>query len=480
MKYTPPSGFNENIIYRSKIASNMQSTMEIESSEVNLVISQDHGWWQDRLAERFFPQSRAGQRVRLNIDEDDFPIDGGELQSLIDAMHVEVAAEGCDTVLELLAKQAERYQRKITEARTTDDVRCENPPPVLPGLSVLVLAVHHGGSRFEPNEYYDRLRDLMGYEESVDINSGPMAKASQAWAALEKWSCRLQMGRRGLFEVRVLGGMRFIGVPMRQALLSPKDEDALEEIFAVSGLEPNRELGNGAALRMAKSASLRARARKVLAEYPSTRASQELVDDVIDVYESWDGEGLVVADTSIVRRPIRLRFQNRFPVFDNLAATCVFGSYGRPERTSESPGIRMESTELRDGGAELMRDDGASLAEDLDWFSTVKVDFALDSGRRLECFRKNHKCRWFAKQGENTWVEQFEDELEVDRTYVELRRADDLTDTPGAGSGGFHGSEWQALEHPTGMHVRTFRFEPSTNVSRGRRISGRFRGGIRT
>lgn len=440
----------------------------------------DHDWWQKRLAARFFCRSRAGQRVRLNIDEDDFPIDGEDCRSLIDAVHAEVAAEECQTVLELLAKQAKRFERRVARTRIFGDAPPEAPPGVLPSLALLVLAVHHGGDRFPAHEYYDRLRDLMGYGKDADIHSGPMKRAEKAWNAVEEWSTRLQLGRRGLFEVRILGGMRHVGVPLRQALLSPGDEIAIKRRFAAAGLEPNRELGSGAALRLARSASLRARAKRVLAEYPRTPASRELVDDVVDVYESWDGEGNPEEATDVVRRPIRLRFHNRFPVLSDFAATCVLGTSMRSGTSADSDGVRLESPEFRDGAAELMQCDGTSVAEHIDWFSTVQFHFVMDDGRRLECFRTRNKCRWFAERSEAIWVEQFEDELEVDRTYVEVRRTDDLTDIPGAGSGGFRGSEWKALDCPAGFHVRTFRFEPPTTERTTRRISGRTHGGIRT
>jgi hypothetical protein len=445
-------------------------------------MNKDHSYraWQETLSDRYFSANRAGLRVRLNIDEDDFPIEGGDVASLIAAVHAEVKAEDCETILELLAKQAERFQRLLAKTRTFGDPPPDDPPCVLPNLALLVLAVHHGGDQFPPHEYYDRLRDLMGYDGIAEIDSGPMRKAGKAWTTVEEWSTRLQMGRRGLFEVRVLGGNRYIGVPLRQALLSPADEDALETTFIAEGLEPSRDLGTGASLRLARATSLRARAKKVLAEYPRTRASRELVDDVIDVYEAWDGQGRSIDSIGIKKRPIRLRFQNRFPVLENVAATCVLPTDLKYQAAADAHDVRLESTEMRDGGSELIRKNGSSTAEDIDWFSTVRFNFVIDGGRRLECFRTRHRCRWFAKQSGVTWVEQFEDELEVDRTYVEVRRTDDLTDVPGAGSGGFHGAEWKALEHPSGLHVRTFRFEPPATDRKTRRISGRIRGGIRT
>ncbi len=346
--------------------------------------------------------------------------------------------------------------------------------------AVLVLAVHHGGDRFEPNEYYDRLRDLMGYGGDAEIKSGPMGSATRAWEMLEEWSCRLQMGRPGMFEVRVLGGKRFIGVPLRQALLSPKDELALQQVFSNRGLEPHCKLTETAALDIARSASLRNRARKVLAEYPASRASRELVDDVIDVYDSWDGDGRESGQENRIRRPIRLRFQNKFPSLQGKSATATIGPDIRPRTGPSAAGIRLESTELRDNASELVRSDGTSIAEEIDWFAQECFEFELQDDRILQCYRSRRRCLWFANQGGETWVEQFEDELEFDRLYVEIRPACGITETPGAGSGGFLAPRWMDLESPAGLSARTFRFQSAVGARSDRRVSGRPHGGIRT
>jgi len=452
--------------------------MEEESRKPGSAIADDHTRWQVRLAERFFPSDRAGQSVRLNIDPDDFPIEDGDIESLLRAVHDEAKAHGCNTVLELLESQARQFQTAVKVARELGGALPAEPPGVLPGLVVLVLAVHHGGKRFDEKEYYDRLRDLMGYGSSADINSGPMKRAELAWTVLEEWSCRLQMGRRGLFEVRVLGGKRYVGVPLRQALLSPSDEGALEHAFAHEGLEPDRHLASGAAFRLAKGASLRARARMVLEGYPYTPASRELIDCVVAVYEDWDGSEHAGSNITARRRPIRIRFQEQFPRLENVVATCVLPIGTQSKGTDDPQEIRVESAEWRDGGCELMRKDGTSLADTMDWFETVKTELETLDGRSIECFRRRSNFRLFTKQG-NTWIEQFEDELEADRTYAEIRQGNSLTDSPGAGGGSFCSTAWKLLEAPVGLNVRLFRLEPSTGVLHNRRLWGRTRGGIK-
>lgn len=448
--------------------------MEVERQKV----VGDHPWWQNRLAQRFFNSDREGQGVRLNIDPDDFPIEDCDLESLLQAVHDEANAQQLNTVLELLEYQARQFERDIKLARKLGDTSSVGQPGVLPGLAVLVLAVHHGGDRFDRNEYYDRLRDLMGYGFLDDINSGPMKKAELAWTVLEEWSCRLQMGRRGLFEVRVLGGKRYIGVPLRQALLSPSDEEALEQAFAHEGFEPDRYLESIAAFRLAKGASLRARARKVLEGYPSTPDSRELVDDVVSVYEDWDGSERDGSNITARRRPIRIRFEEQLPNLKNIVATCVLPAEAQLRVTDDPQEIRFESAEWRDGGCELMRKDGTSLADGMDWFEPVTVELKTLDGRSIECFRSRSRFCLFKKHG-HAWVEQFVHELEADKMYVEIRQGNSLPDSPGAGGGGFSSPEWKQLEAPVGLYVRLFKFEPLTDVQHEQRLWGRTRGGIK-
>ncbi len=451
---------------------------ECESMSTGGNPPRDHGWWQNRLAERFFRRSRAGQRVRLNIDEDDFPIDGGDCRSLIDAVHAEVAAEECRTVLELLAKQAARFERRVVvKVRQFGDPPPEEPPAVLPGLAVLVLAVHHGGDRFEPNEYYDRLRDLMGYDGDAEIKSGPMRKATRAWEMLEEWSCILKMGRLGMFKARVLGGMRFIGVPLRQALLSPSDEKRLEQAFFDADIDPNSQLSHTASIQLATAAGLRARARKLIEEFPTTLASRDLADDVCEVFDDWQGQSAGPNDQKTGRSRIRITAMVSGVRLESLKALAILPKGAQAvESTSmldtagSLPPIEVRPTESVDRRQEIRFEDGSSLAENGDWFDDKKWTIATGRESTTTLYRPSQASVYFESDGGLRLEERFPHELEAGTHYLEVRPRSTTSASLG----------WITLEAPGGLEFRAHAATISATTQAPPRTVCRVRYGIRT
>ena len=430
-------------------------------------------WWQRTLAKEIFGSTRLGQRVRLNFSTEDFPINQGSLQSLIHAVHEQCRVTGASSILNLLEEQAKEAKSQM-RAYARGEEGGDDPPEFLPCLSLLVVAVHHGGDQFHTNDYYARLRDLMGYDkEETKIGSAEMARANRAWHELEKWSCRWQMGRKGLFEVRIFGADRHIGVPLRQAILSPGDEVAIVQELGRVGIEPNREFSSEAAYRIGRTANLRTRSARVLSEFPKTTASQELVDEIIEIYQQWVPD----MEPTSIERPrrlqIRIQFKEKIPDLINTSATVVLpDGFTEPE---ESKGICIEHVEKRDGSCEISTTDGSSLAECVNWFKDYQHRCKTKDEEHLCIYRRPKKCLWFMKLGD-LWVEQFEEELQNDRKYVELRESP--SETPGAGSSSFVAKEWKKIDRPLACWARTFVYKPNSQASTAR-YAASIRGGIR-
>lgn len=440
----------------------------------------NHQTWQETLARRFFSSNRAGLRVRLNIDEDDFPIEGGDLESLLAAVHTEVESEGCETILELLAKQARQFRRTVYQLRQSGDSPPKHPPCVLPSLALLVLAVHHGGERFEPNDYYRRLRDLMGYSAAVDINSGPMRKANRAWSSLEEWSCLLQMGRRGMFRVRVLGGMRYIGIPLRQALLSPRDERMLVNTFLQENIDPSSSLSRTAAIELASRAGLRARARKLTYEYPQSLESQDLADDICDVFEEWQGKEQAIQQTTVRKSRIRICAAVNQDGLDSLRSVVTLPKglqsieWTIPSSTEKGgPNIRIQAAESIGLGQEVLLDGGESLAESVDWFTEQSWTIEAGVGGILFVHRPEQPTVYFESDGGHQLEERFTHELEVGNRYLEVRRTSSESKGPPS-------DEWESLDSPQGLQFRGYEHLRSNADHSRSRIVCRLRHGIRS
>jgi hypothetical protein len=442
--------------------------------------------WQRILIDRFFGPGRSMRRVHLNIDLVDFPLNGHSLNSLIAAVHDEVEAHKCSSILELLEKKADRYRLRLERWRNFDGDRI-GPPDVLPSLMLLILAVHHGGDQFGPNDYYGRLRDLLSYSVDVDIDSIPMRNANKAWRVLEVWSCQVELGRSGLFEVRVLGSKQYIGIPLRQTLLSPSDEEALRRQFEETGLEPGHQLSSTGAMRIARTAGLRARARTLLADYPTTSASRELIDEILDLFAEWQPSETRTAGMAKTRIPIRLRFSARDTSLQDVITTVRIPKGLHPETgvmdlsgiDSAAP-LRFEEGEYHEGAGEILAKDGSSLADHLDWFAESHATWNVEGSRKVECFRRCAKVLWFERPGPTQWVECFVDELEPNKRYLEVRIGDlDLPERPGAGSGEFLQQSWVPIPDYPGLHVRIFVLQPDVSVDLVR-VAPLLRGGIRT
>jgi len=286
------------------------------------------------------------------------------------------------------------------------------------------------------------------------------------------------MGRLGVFEAKVLGGMRHIGMPSRQSLLSPQDELALKSQFAVCGLEPHRNLSAAAARSLASRARLRPRPAQVLSLFPQTDVSCELLDDIIDVYESWDGENPAASHQSKTKLPIRIRFQAKDLRLESIAALCTLPDGIDFQPCAEHAHITIQNAESRDGSRELLLSDGQSIAETMDWFDGFEIDFIASDGREFTCYRRQASQRYFVKQG-SAWIEILQEEFETNRRYLEIKK-ERSSGLLGSSTALASSEAWKQLTHPLGILFRLIDAPPDVSTTRYTRSSAIQRGGIRS
>lgn len=112
-------------------------------------------------------------------------------------------------------------------------------PPSLPLLVVLTLAAEsmHADSSMAANNFYGRVHPLLGVPaEREQLFIGAYRKhADLLWRSLNAW-LEAWEGERGVPTAYSLGGMRYIGLPMSQAVVRHHDRVGLVEVFEQEAL----------------------------------------------------------------------------------------------------------------------------------------------------------------------------------------------------------------------------------------------------
>ncbi len=118
-------------------------------------------------------------------------------------------------------------------------------PPVLPLLSVFVLAAERMGTSDEiaVHAYYPRLYEVLGVVDSGQqkrLRDAFQSRSEGFWAALNQWLSSAD-GRYGLPTAYSISH-RYIGVPMSQALVREYDRRRFPGLYRQFGLAPGTEM----------------------------------------------------------------------------------------------------------------------------------------------------------------------------------------------------------------------------------------------
>lgn len=242
--------------------------------------------WDRLILEEFFAPSDKLRSVVVCVDEAvlERMAPGQGLHSLVQAVEDEAGElpTGDRNPLRLARQRLDGWMN-------TGRV---GPPPLLGVLALLVAASDYGGQSFPPNSYWDRLEAL---RKTVAPAAEPANQSAQdlieiVFRSLADWTAEKEQGRRGVFDLRRVGGMRRIGLVRAQALLSAGDRAAITSEFARRGVHPDASVSRGELVQLAQDApGLRPVTRRILERWPSDPNAPTLVELVCDQLREWDG-----------------------------------------------------------------------------------------------------------------------------------------------------------------------------------------------
>lgn len=251
--------------------------------------------WNKLIASYFFRPEMAGRTVYLYVTEKLIEelgqASGAGLQDFINAVKTGLdrgEIKGiCQKALHCLKYW--RHNRKYSH----------NPYPLYIGyLALFVLASGIDGD-FSSNEYYSRLRTLLGEK----FKSGTYYKFDEMqvlWHDLERWSNKYKSGELGIFKTNIAGKKIHIGLPISQTLLTQEELKALPVIFAEAELDPTSppsEVVIAQSLTTYGRKHLRNRTLHLLEETSAhDELRQALVERIIDELCDWDGTAELLCD----------------------------------------------------------------------------------------------------------------------------------------------------------------------------------------
>jgi len=253
----------------------------------------DYLAWNYIVASDFFRPEIAGGRVHLYVTEEliaKLGYDrGGGLPDFIKAVKtgpVWVTGKGiCQKALQCLDYW--KYQRGR-----------RGYPLYIGYLALFVLAAGIEGD-FSSNEYYRRLRTLLG-EESKPGQYPRFNQMKVLWDDLEHWANEDKSGEWGIFNINIAGSWVHVGRPIAQTLLTQEELKALPVIFAEADLDPTALVSEQAiAQSLAKYGRkhLRNRTLRLLEETSAhDELRQALLERIVDELRDWDGTASLSSD----------------------------------------------------------------------------------------------------------------------------------------------------------------------------------------
>lgn len=201
--------------------------------------------WARTLLDRFFGPHMAGQRARLVVTrkllDEDYPHLGG-CTGFLNAVLRGPAFLGAPKLgaenFHFHALYLYRCWRRKHEKRPVGCFSLPDDAPLyLPHLAALCLGwtINPDDEELATYAYYDRLELIM-----PNHGMGPpeLSKWRKLWDELARWTENLD-GKRGVFNVEILGQFRHVGIPLSQVLLTPTKVSNLCDLFLATGLAEN-------------------------------------------------------------------------------------------------------------------------------------------------------------------------------------------------------------------------------------------------
>ncbi len=252
--------------------------------------------WNKLIASYFFRPEMAGRRVHLYVTEELIEELGQasgntNLQDFIKAVKTGLdrgEAKGiCQKALH--CREYWQHNRKYSH----------NPYPLYIGyLALFVLAAGIDGD-FSSNEYYRRLRSLLG-EESKSGTYYKFDEMRVLWDDLERWSNQDKSGELGIFKTNIAGKKIHIGLPIAQTLLTQEELKALPVIFAEAQLDSTSPVSESAIAQSLTKHGRNHLRNRTLGLLEETNAHDELrqalLERIIEELRDWDGTAELLCD----------------------------------------------------------------------------------------------------------------------------------------------------------------------------------------
>ena len=185
--------------------------------------------WNKKIAEIFFNANKAGERVLLAVTRETIE-DIARANNTTFADFIDAIKEG-----HKIKQNNQRDKICMTALDTYNTWKNQEMtyPIYIAYLALFVLAVTHGDSDdFSANDYYGRLRDLLG-EENKAGQYPSFDKMRELWDDLQRWSSEKKNGEYGEFHCEIYGQHIHVGIPIYQVVLTTEDvEKNLPKIFA--------------------------------------------------------------------------------------------------------------------------------------------------------------------------------------------------------------------------------------------------------
>jgi hypothetical protein len=251
--------------------------------------------WNKLIASYFFRPEMMGRRVYLYVTEELIEelgqASGAGLQDFINAVKTGLDRGGikgiCQKALHCLKYW--RHNRKYSH----------NPYPLYIGyLALFVLAAGIDGD-FSLNEYYRRLRTLLG-EESKSGTYYKFDEMQVLWDDLEHWANEDKSGELGFFNANIVGKRIHVGLPIAQTLLTQEELKALPIIFAEAELDPTSPPSESVIAQSIAKYGRKHLRNRTLRLLEKTSADDELrqalLERIIDELHDWDGTAELLCD----------------------------------------------------------------------------------------------------------------------------------------------------------------------------------------
>ncbi|GAA3510738.1 hypothetical protein [Georgenia daeguensis] len=200
---------------------------------------QEFDRWNEAIAEVSFPEVDVPMPVYLDLEDDVIERIAAKLGIAPRGFEARLANVVAQTVdFSSTSNALEEHVKRVHYWRDRD--RRETYPE-LATLAVFSLAAEqmaHGDGMTASN-YYGRLANLIGGEPSR-LGQSVRTHSETLWAGLNLWLTSLD-GRRGTPTAFSIG-LRFVGLPMSQALIREADRRLLERFFVDFDLAPRSEI----------------------------------------------------------------------------------------------------------------------------------------------------------------------------------------------------------------------------------------------